>query len=72
MDKNFILFGPGPNVIKHLTSVIYKCSQKATVFVRDNPFHSSLMLADKAWSLLKSGVPERCSTEIGSGLTRKF
>jgi hypothetical protein len=32
-------------------------------------FQASLMFADKARSLPKSGVPERCSTEIGSDHT---
>jgi hypothetical protein len=41
------------------------------VFVPVRPLQSSLMFADKATSLPKSGVPEICSTVVSSGLTRK-
>jgi hypothetical protein len=41
--------------------------------VTNKPFLLSVvMFADKAGSLPKSGVPERCSTVTGSGLTRKY
>jgi hypothetical protein len=41
------------------------------VFVPVRPFQPSLKFADNIRSLPQSGVLERCSTEIGSGLTRK-
>jgi hypothetical protein len=37
-----------------------------------NPFQPSLMLVGKARSLPQNGAPERCFTQIGSGLTRKY
>ncbi len=41
------------------------------VFVPVRPLQPSLMFADKATSLPKCGVPERCSTVRSSGLTCK-
>jgi hypothetical protein len=42
---------PGACIIKLFTAVIYGFSQ-SRVFVPDNPFQLSLMLADEARSLL--------------------
>ncbi len=46
--KKFLVQAPEPNFIKAFASVIYKCSQKAQVFVTCKTFHPSLMFASKA------------------------
>ncbi len=45
------LAGPGANVIKLFTDVLYECSSLARVFVTYKPFQPSLMFAGKAKSL---------------------
>jgi hypothetical protein len=52
---------PWVNVIKHFTSVIYKCSKYVRASVPGEPFQPSLMFAGEARSLLKSGATERYS-----------
>jgi len=39
------------------------------VFVPGKPFQPSLIFAGEARSIPKSGVLERCITQVGSGLT---
>jgi hypothetical protein len=40
-----LLWSSGPNVIKLFTSVVYKCSLEARVFVLCTPFEPILMFA---------------------------
>jgi hypothetical protein len=44
-------------------------AQKASVFVPDRPFQSSLLFLGKARRLLESGALERFFTRVGPGLT---
>ncbi len=46
--KSFIVLTPKVNVIKHFTTVIYKCLLLARMFIPGELFHSSLMLAGKS------------------------
>jgi hypothetical protein len=59
-----MIYTPGTNVIKLLTSLIYAFLHYAGVFVPGWPFQPGLMFVGKARS-------ERCFTWVGSGLTRK-
>ena len=56
----FVKSAPGPNVIKLFTSVIYKFSQYARVFVSGKPFQPSLMFVRKVGAY-PSGVSKRSS-----------
>jgi hypothetical protein len=44
--------------------------QATGVFVLDKPFQPSLVFVGKSRSLPYSGAPEKCITQVGSGLTR--
>ncbi len=50
-EKQHKVLAPGPNVIKHFTSVIYLNLLLARVFVPGKPFKPSLMIVGKARSL---------------------
>jgi hypothetical protein len=54
--KSFLTVAPGTNIIKPFTAVIYKWAKK-----------HSLMFANKARSLPKSGAPEKFFTLLSSG-----
>ncbi len=58
-----------PMLKKLFTFIIYKCLKQAEVF--DKPFQPSLMLVGKARSLLQSGAPEGCFTQVSSCITCK-
>ncbi len=62
----FCNIGPGPNVMKLFTSVIYECSLQARVFVPGKLLQHSLMFLGKVRRIPWSGAPERCFTRVGS------
>jgi hypothetical protein len=53
--KSFMIQAPEANPIKLFTTVIYRFSLKARVFVPGKPFHPSLMFVGTDRSLPQSG-----------------
>ncbi len=64
-------FGPGVNVIKLFTAVIYKFSEKARLFVSCKPFKDSIVFVGEA-GVYNSETAFKCSTlRLASGLAHK-
>ncbi len=61
----------GANLVKLFTAVSCKFQQEARALVPGKPFQPSLMFVGNARRPPQSGAPERCFTQVGSGLTCK-
>jgi hypothetical protein len=59
----------GPNIITLFSFEIYNILAKLNCWYLEKLLENSSMFIGEAWSLPKRGVPERCFTRIGSGLT---
>jgi hypothetical protein len=59
----------GPNIIKLFTFEIYNILAELNCWCLEKLRENSSMFIGEAWSLPKSGVPERGFTRIGSGIT---
>jgi hypothetical protein len=49
-----------------------KYENNKLVFIWGRHLQPSIMFVGMARSLLKSGAPERCTTQVGSRLTQKY
>ncbi len=69
--KSFIKLGPGVNLIKLFTAVIYKCLQLAREVVHGKPFQSCLLFAGKPRSLPYSNAIQRFFNRVSSCFTNR-